>query len=620
MPARSAPCEAPAPSPPSYVPAPALLFKQAYSALCRTGSVVPHPCALPPLPPDDAPSAVPEPRWRSAAAAAAAPVAADSPPSPPCYDYTPQPCLRLSDAPPSEDDWALLLEALARSHNVTGVEALGDAATAVLCGDAGAGTLLALGRRLVRRELPSVTSVAVDFSSGGGSAASPAPTLLSQPPPPPPPPPRLLRPLTLAGLLLNDGLRRLSLRGAGLDAADASALGRALAVNTSVTALLLSHNPRLGDAGVAALCDGLRDNRHLRQLALCDTGLTDAVLPALAAAVTAYSVGGPRARARAQIEAAAAAVEGSAAAWPFPVLMGADDATAAAAAQLLGAAAVRAATAAELVPIVAVPEPAAAVSAGRAGGGGTTPAGAGAKPATKKTAAAAPSAAVTISPPPPYSPAAACPLPRLRLEPAPGGTTVVHSAAATPPRSPVAASTVTARQPVGGKTAAGPKVAAAAAAADAAAAAAAAAEALSAAYGDESARFTGVGCGGSLRLLDVSHNAGVTRAGLVRLLSELAVFTARGRRGDGSDGDGSSSETAAAAAAPRLALATLVAVGCGAPPPEEVDEAALAAAVERAGEGGGESSEKQSVDEDDGGLTCVVAELRARGTEVVLAL
>lgn len=589
------------PAEPVLLPQPAPLFKQAYSALCRGSGMLPDPGALPPLPPDDSPSAVPEPRWRAGGGTAPVPAAAEAQPSLPCYDYTPQSVLRLAGVPRSAGDWELLLEAFARSRNVVGLEVVGAAAAAaVTCDDGADSPLLALGGRLARREMPSLTSLAVELSSySGGSVVSPA------------------RPIALAGLLLNEGLRRLSLRGAGLTATDAAALGRALAVNTRLECLLLGHNPLIGDAGVSALADGLRDNRSLCQLGLGDVGLTDTVLPGLAAALTRYTVDGPRAGARARFEAAAAetaattAVAASAA-WPFPVLMGADDAIAAAVAQQTEAAAVRAATTAALAPVppAVAAESAAAAPVGRGTGAGKAGPAAGTttttKPAASKPAAPGAAAVAVVTSPPqllPFSPAAACPLPPLRLESAPSSATTTAAVPAQPP-SPAAAPSARQQGKAAALGAKASSAAAAAAAADAAAAAAATA-ALSAAYADESARFAGVGCGGSsLRLLDVSHNPGVTRAGLVGFLRELAACAA-----SGADASGGGSGP--------LALATVVAVGCGAPPPEEVDEAAIAAAAEEEQSGPAAVVGREG---DEGELARVAAELRARGLEVVLAL
>jgi hypothetical protein len=69
-------------------------------------------------------------------------------------------------------------------------------------------------------------------------------------------------------------IKRLSLRGCALTSDDGLAIGAALAFNTTLQELVLSHNPSLGEAGVAALCVGVRENKSLLKLLLADVGMS----------------------------------------------------------------------------------------------------------------------------------------------------------------------------------------------------------------------------------------------------------------------------------------------------------------------------------------------------------
>ena len=106
---------------------------------------------------------------------------------------------------------------------------------------------------------------------GGGSEAAPTATSAAAAPPLPPMPSTLAQAWGLLAVRASP-LHHLSLRGNGLDAAAAAALGTALAFNTRLTHLDLSLNP-LGEAGMLALCAGLQhSSAPLRFLGLSAVG------------------------------------------------------------------------------------------------------------------------------------------------------------------------------------------------------------------------------------------------------------------------------------------------------------------------------------------------------------
>jgi hypothetical protein len=120
-------------------------------------------------------------------------------------------------------------------------------------------------------ESAGVVSGATTARAGkaGAAASEPLPVVEAAPRPP--------RFWHVWSMFLRRGLplRKLVLRGNGLSAHDARWMAEALCLNGSCAELVLSDNP-LGDEGVAALCNGLRENRSLRTLSIANTGMSAA--------------------------------------------------------------------------------------------------------------------------------------------------------------------------------------------------------------------------------------------------------------------------------------------------------------------------------------------------------
>lgn len=474
-------------------------FKQRYYAICKRLAESPHEALLGKEASDqtECVSSVPVPRWTKDGSGERNELqhtdVEREQTAAPFYDWTPKVDLTLtSDLTESVAD--CLAAALATSvgvHNLT-----------IRCCRLSARTATAIAKAISMVPGGPFTSLSVED--------------LTHPLPTP-------RGVWCAVPFLNSSLKRLSFSGAGLTAADCTILRLALSLNTSLRVLILSHNPGICDEGVVALCEGLREHRSLEQLSLACTGITDACLPELGAAISTFRLSGAAAVARAALEAAAGAATDPSL-WPFASLLAPPDdadsqqalADATAAAQQLEVL---------VAEVTAKEAPSVATPPATTGGGKQKPTAAGKAKAADGAAAVASRA--------PHTPAAAVPLRQLQLlqspEPSERGPGAATSSSTT-------TTAIGSKKIASGPPAKGCKQAAPSAA--------------TAVY-DPDRTYLGEGCT-SLRVLDLCGNQGITPAGLTALAAALGALSVANEAADHAD-----------AAAPRSPAAPLFRSGLG---------------------------------------------------------